>query len=372
MPLLPRALLVACCALSCCAASAQDAARGAQRYLQLPDAPSCVSCHGPDPSQGRNNLLRAADNPQAIRKALTTVGVMGYLDVHLTEQDIADIAAYLGRVIVVADPASSIALWPVTLDFGTLPVGATSPEHRVRILNRGMSVLMLSAPQATGAGFALDGGCQGALVAGASCEVAVRWSATAAGNGAGALVLASDAAWSPLVVGLAARARDAGAGALSPLAPAAQLSFASTAVGESSSIDWTLISSGSEPVTLAASTLIGPQFAQFSIAGDCTAGRTLMPGSTCTLRVAYRPAAAGSQAHAALQVRSDGIDPGSVMLAGSAARASEGEEPAPPPSGGGCAIGPPARQLDPTLAILLAIGATSLWLRRRRGTRDRT
>lgn len=64
---------------------AQDALRGARQYLRL-DAgvPSCLTCHGPDPAQGRNNLLRAADNPAALQKALNAVGAMGFLKGVLT------------------------------------------------------------------------------------------------------------------------------------------------------------------------------------------------------------------------------------------------------------------------------------------------
>lgn len=73
------ALLLGLCQLTVTgAASAQDAVRGAQHYLQLPGGvQSCVGCHGPDPSQGRNNLLNAADRPATLQKALNAIGAMG-------------------------------------------------------------------------------------------------------------------------------------------------------------------------------------------------------------------------------------------------------------------------------------------------------
>ena len=93
-------------------AAAHDPQRGARLYLQLPAAASCVSCHGPDPSQNRNNLLFAADRPAALQKALNGVGVMGYLKSVLGDPDVADIAAYLGRVVAEATTDAPIALWP--------------------------------------------------------------------------------------------------------------------------------------------------------------------------------------------------------------------------------------------------------------------
>jgi mono/diheme cytochrome c family protein len=60
-------------------AAAQDPARGAMLYLQLPGGqPSCVECHGPDPQGDRNRLLTAASGPGTIALAITKVGAMGY------------------------------------------------------------------------------------------------------------------------------------------------------------------------------------------------------------------------------------------------------------------------------------------------------
>ena len=112
---------------------AQDANRGAQLYLRLTGGvQSCVSCHGPDPTQGRNNILRAADNPAALQKALNTVGVMGYLKAALGEGDVADLSAYLGRVADDVQPGGAPGrLAPDARLRHLVSLGWASPVHRI-------------------------------------------------------------------------------------------------------------------------------------------------------------------------------------------------------------------------------------------------
>lgn len=114
------ALALAACAAAAQAQAAGDATRGAALYLQLPGmSTSCVGCHGPDPAANRNNLLRAADQPAALVKALNTVSAMGFLRDALDEARIADLSAYLGSVRSVAAADAPLALWPRTLEFGS-------------------------------------------------------------------------------------------------------------------------------------------------------------------------------------------------------------------------------------------------------------
>ena len=125
--------------LAACAAAAQaagDATRGAALYLQLPGmSTSCVGCHGPDPAANRNNLLRAANQPAALLKALNTFSAMGFLRDALDEARIADLSAYLDRVLLTAALDAPLALWPRTIEFGSLGIGEVSAIHRVTLLN---------------------------------------------------------------------------------------------------------------------------------------------------------------------------------------------------------------------------------------------
>lgn len=269
--------------LACGPAFAQDAVQGAQDYLQLSSgARSCVTCHGPDPGQNRNNLLRAGDNPSALVRALNTVGAMGYLRSELSQQQIDDLAAYLGRVRALADATSPLALWPVTLDIGVLSVGAVSPEHRVRLHNRRDVGLVLEPPQLTGTAYSLVHHCPVVLPPSGACTLTLQ--ATASSQAAGAVVVSTQDGFSA-AIGLKGTVRAGGVPALAPIAPAIGLDFADVTLGDVRSIDWPLVSSGTLPVTLASPVLSGPQASQFAVEGDCTQGRTLAPAQGCTVRV---------------------------------------------------------------------------------------
>lgn len=350
---------------------AQDASRGAQLYVQLPsEAPSCVSCHGPDPTQNRNNILLAADRPATLLRALNTVAVMGYLRDSLNDAAIADLAAYLARVAVVAAPDAPVALWPSTIEFGSLVVGGVSPLHSVALRNLGTDALALARPQLLGPGFLLSDDCPDSLAPGASCTLALRALTAAAGPSAAALQLGTSAPWSPLLLGVSASVVNGAWGQLS--ASAAQLDFGTLEAGTRLTRSISLISHGTAPVTLGVATLTGPGRGQFQLDGACASGTVLAPGSQCVLQVAYAPAVAGS-AQATLQWRSDGVNPGTVMLDGRSTAASVVAAPAPnpatPPSaasgGGGCTIGPPDQLADLSHAVLLALALAVMWSRRR-------
>lgn len=350
---------------------AQDASRGAQLYVQLPSgAPSCVSCHGPDPTQNRNNLLRAADRPATMLRALSTVGVMGYLRDSLDDAGVADLAAYLARVAVVGAPDAPVALWPSTVEFGSLGLGSVSPVHSVALRNLGTAPLALARPQLLGTGFLVSDDCPSSLAPGAICSLTLRASTAVAGRAVATLQLGTSAPWSPVMLGVSASVVSAAAGQLS--ANTAQLDFGTLEAGARFTRSITLTSHGTAPVTLGAATLTGPGRGAYQLDGGCASGTVLAPGSACVLQVSYLPAVAGS-AQATLQWRSDGVNPGTVQLEGRAsakpAVVLPPPSPAPPPGaaagGGGCTIGPPDQLADASHAVLLALSLAVLWCRRR-------
>lgn len=357
---------------SACSAVAQDASRGAQLYVQLPsEAASCVSCHGPDPTQNRNNILRAAGQPATLLRTLNTVGVMGYLRDSLSDASIADLAAYLARVVVVASPDATVALWPSTIEFGSLALGGASPVHSVALRNLGNSAVTLARPQLAGTGFLLSDDCPASLAPGAGCTLALRASTAAAGPAVAALQLAGAAAWSPLFLGVSAHVVGAASGQLS--ANAAQLDFGTLDASSRLTRSITLTSHGTLPVTLGVASLTGPGRGQFQLDSGCAPGTQLAPGSQCVLQVTYAPAVAGS-AQATLQWRSDGANPGTVALEGRASAVavapppiSPSQPPAPAAAtgGGGCTIGAPDRVDDLSHVVLLVLALAVVGLRRR-------
>jgi cytochrome c553 len=365
-------------------ASAQDASRGAQLYLQLPSAASCVSCHGPDPSQGRNNLLIAAGQPQNLQQALNTVGAMGYLKPLLADADVRDIAAYLGAVQRAAGADSPVALWPVTIEFGGVAVGSVSPVQTVVLRNLRTTALPLAAARIEGpaAGAVLvETDCAAALAPAAECRLRLRAQPLAAGPAAGALVLTTGTA-PPWVVPLSYTARTDALGVLSTDLSQASLSFGATAVGEAVRRSFRLVNHGAAPATLGVMTLTGPGRTAFGFEGAsgpadavCASGQTLAPGATCTMRLAFASGLAGDY-RAMLQWRGDATQPADVELsavaaAPSAPPAATPSPPGPPatdaPSGGGggCAAGPAVRRVDPVMPLLVLGVLAGLWARRR-------
>jgi hypothetical protein len=111
-------------------------------------------------------------------------------------------------------------------------------------------------------------------------------------------------------------------GGHTPAALAAQptlANFGTVSVGAQSSATMITVSNtGGSPSAALSATLSGPNAAQFGIDSDGCSGRTLGPGSLCTLRVHFAPSLAGAAA-ATLAV-SDGAGlPASVALTGTGA-----------------------------------------------------
>jgi hypothetical protein len=272
---------------------------------------------------------------------------------------------------VVAAPDASAALWPSTIEFGSLGLGGVSPSHRVSLRNLGSEALGLARPQLLGHGFLISDSCPASLAPGASCSLTLRASTAVTGPAVATLQLGASAPWSPVMLGVSASVVTAAAGQLS--ANTAQLDFGTLEAGARLTRSITLTSHGTAPVTLGVATLTGPGRGTYRLDGGCAAGTVLAPGSSCVLQVSYAPAVAGS-AQATLQWRSDGVNPGTVQLEGRASAVSvvgpPPPSPAPPPgaaaSGGGCTIGPPDQLADVSHAVLLTLALAVLWCRRRR------
>lgn len=366
-------------ALTAPAAAAPDALRGAGLYLQLPGGlAACVSCHGPDPAANRNNLLRAAGQPLVLLKALNAIGVMGYLKSELSDADIADLSAYLDTVSRTANDASS-TVWPRTVEFGTLPPGAASPEHSVWLRNLTDQPLPGVAPRVAGGRLALRHDCPATLPPGALCSASVRALAPLAGGSVADVLVWGGA--SMAVVGLSAR------GAVGPVAQLsfdpASLDWGVSAVGNSVSMRLRLLNAGTADATLGVATFTGPTAGAFSTDGSCAAGTVLLPGTACTVDLRWRVGAAVAY-EAALQWRSDGSNPAPLRLVAMGLPASAPLPPTLPtqptqptqpiadgvsaadPGGGGCSSGVSGQRADAGTTLWMAWAVGALVLRRRR------
>lgn len=363
-----RAALGWCLALAVLPASvaAADAERGARLYLQLPGGVvACVNCHGPDPAASRNNLLRAAGQPDLLLKALNAIGVMGYLKPVLSDADREDLAAYLDAVARLA-ATERLAVWPRTVEFGALELGQATPSATVHWRNRSTDVMAAPVPRLAAGQFLLSHDCAGPLAPGAGCRIELRAAPGRLGPIADTLVLEGTPA---AVLGVSATVRAEPVATLATDRNGAALAFGSVGVGDTASRTITLRNPGPVAVSLGVATFTGPGAAAYSGDGGCASGSSLAPGQRCTLTLSFRPGAAVSY-EALLQWRSNGGNPESVTLQG------QGAAVAPPPAGnggnggssggGGCAAAPAARHGDASLLALLLGAAAALGWRRRR------
>ena len=349
-------------------AFAQDAQRGSMLYMRLAnDVASCASCHGPDPSQGRNNILAAADNPTRINKTLNSIGAMGYLRSQLSEADVVDISAFLGRVAQTTLDTSPLRVWPWSMDFGTIAPATQSAKQFVRISNPSATAsLNISAITVNSADIAVTSTCPSDLAPKASCEVALNMRPTAPGLHRASLLIAAGGRLS--AVGIV------GYGASLPVSrlgwtPTDTVSF-SASQGNTSSTTLTLVNPGPMPAVLGLINVSGDQASQFRAESGCAIGTVLQAGTSCNLALSY---AAGSipQSDAVLQLRSDQTNPPAVRLQGTMtpqpATESAPVAPGGGSGGGGCAFtSDPNHSRDATLMAALLAAALALKRKRRR------
>jgi mono/diheme cytochrome c family protein len=364
LPLLATCLLAA---LAPSAALAQaDPVRGAMLYMRTDgDTRSCLNCHGPDPGQGRNNILSAADAPTAIARAMATVGAMNFLRLQLSDPDREAVSAFLGSVSRLNTPGLPLQAWPITFDFGRVPAGSPSATQAMRLRNRSAQPVGIGAIAASDPAVEVRHDCPAQLPAGAACDIRLRMTPAAFGPVRAALTVNSPDWPSAVQAGLLVR------GDAAPLsAPAwspAQDTLALDAPGDAAVQRRIRLSNpGPMPVTLAATSIVGPDAARFSTAG-CAADTVLQAGTDCEMTVTYTPSQL-TTAQATVQVRSDQGHPASLLLAGTRPPVAEDEAAtvAPVESGGGCSTGPGRRPADPLLAaaLLLALSAAARGRRR--------
>lgn len=347
---------------ACNGVSAQDAAQGAKLYMRLAnDSWSCVSCHGPDPGANRNNILRAADRPETLVKVMNTVSAMGFLSSQLTEVDRADVTAFLGNIVRVNDPSAALRVWPVTLDFGRVPVGGTSARQFVNISNP--SAAPSSVPVtflATDPAIAFDHDCPASLSPGSSCEAGVTLNPNEVGLMRAAVLVSSPALSQPMVLGLIGYGSSGPLSQLAWVQSAPDVRFEAEKGGPNVLRTLTLNNPGTMPVELALTSITGPNANQFRLQGGCASSSMLQAGTQCELTVAYTPSQF-AESKAVLQLRSNQGNPPALRLDGIAT--SPGAtvlpiEPLTTPTGGGCSIGPPTqRGHDPALWLMALIAA---------------
>ena len=196
--------------------------RGKRLYLdtaRLTGSPvSCVDCHGGLP-RGLFGIGRAANDPDSVARALSTIPQMTPLRGRLSADNIADLASYIGDPDVLSPLLRVIAQMPAglatspdsdRLQFGRARVGQRSLPATVRLRNEGAIALRLDgAPRIAGSDagdylIAIDGCAASALLGpGRWCEIAVVFQPTAGAPGLRTAALQFDHDWVGAMVAVA-------------------------------------------------------------------------------------------------------------------------------------------------------------------------
>jgi hypothetical protein len=182
-----------------------------------------------------------------------------------------------------AAPAS-VVLSPLSLQFGSLTVGKTSPAQSITVSNTGGLSATLQPPAISGDFQMTANTCGATLAPGVSCTVSIVFSPTAAGTRNGVFTLADSAGTQ--VASLTGTGASVATDTLSPTS----LSFAPQQAGTVSAASTvTLTNSGDTALTLIAAQI---NSGDFTVASGC--GNTLAGHAACSFQVAFAPTTAGA------------------------------------------------------------------------------
>jgi len=205
-------------------------------------------------------------------------------------------------------------LSPTSLVFPSTVTGTSSDEQVITLKNTGTSSLTISSLALSGTNptsFIDLTSCGTSLAAGASCSIYVAFDPTKTGALSATLGLSDNAAGSPQKVSLS------GIGASTPsvkLSPTT-IAFPTTTHGTVSPAQAvTLTNTGTATLDLTSIKLAGTNPTDFEEVNDC--GPSLAASASCTIYVAFKPAAAASYKATISVADSGSASPQSVSLSG--------------------------------------------------------
>ena len=245
-------------------------------------------------------------------KPAATGALSGVLSVADNASGSPQTATLSGTGVAVSGPV--VSLTPASITFPATTVGLTSAAQVVTLKNTGTATLTMSSIALAGTNptsFVEIGTCGTTLTAGASCLLYVGSKPASAVALSATMSVTDNAAGSPHKVTLT------GTGMAAPTLKlsATTLAFPTTLHGITSAAQTiTLTNGGTSTMTLNSITLTGTNPTDFVELNTC--GSTLAPAVTCSVYVAFKPAAAGAY-KAALSIADSGAaSPQSVALAG--------------------------------------------------------
>ena len=227
---------------------------------------------------------------------------------------IADSAAGSPQAVKLSGTGvATMSVTPSSIAFPATVVGATSDAQTVTVKNTGTATVTLKSIVLGGtnaSSFEEIGTCGTTLAVGASCSMYVAFKPASSAALSGTTTMTASVG-SPVVVTLT------GTGTATPTVKlsATTLTFPTTPHGTTSAAKAiTLMNSGTATLTLSSITLTGTNPADFEALDTC--GATLAPAASCTVYVAFKPAAAAAY-KATLSIADSGASsPQTVALSG--------------------------------------------------------
>jgi hypothetical protein len=210
--------------------------------------------------------------------------------------------------------ANTVSVTPTSLAFPDTVTGATSDAQVVTVKNTGTVAATISSIALGGTdptSFQEIGSCGTSLAVGASCSIYVAMDPKSAAALTATLSVTDSATGSPQKVTLSGT----GTAAPSVKLSVTSLSFPATAPGATSEAQAvTLTNSGPATLTLTSITLGGTNPTDFEELNTC--GATLAASASCTVYVAFKPAAAAAYTGTLIVTDNGASSPQSVKLSG--------------------------------------------------------
>jgi subtilase family serine protease len=213
-----------------------------------------------------------------------------------------------------ATTGAAATLSPTSLVFPSTITATASDEQVVALTNTGTSSLTISAIALSGTNptsFVELTTCGASLAAGASCSIYVAFDPTTTGALPASLTVTDNATGSPQKVTLSGTGTAAPSVKLSPTTIAFPTTTHATV---SAAQPITVTNAGTAALDLTSIALTGTNPADFEAVNNC--GPSLAAGTSCTIYVAFKPAAAASY-KASISVADNGsASPQTVSLSG--------------------------------------------------------
>ena len=228
----------------------------------------------------------------------------------------------------------SVVVSPASIDFGSLPVNATSPVVPITVTNNSTNPVTVAISLAPGDNFSQTTTCPVSpttLPVGANCTINVTFKPVRPGLQQ-AVITVTPTPGGPVTIPLT------GTGLAATLqASPTHLSFGAIQIGDARDMTLTFTNVGSAPLTISAMSLGGPASADYSF--SIITPLTLSPGGSATLDLEFAPSRTGGRS-ATLTITHDAANsPVAVTMVGS------GLPTRPTGGGGGGGGGGPHPQL---------------------------